>query len=72
MKREMPETVKDVASWDELQELDEHGNGLTQWEINFVESLMKQLRNGSFLSAKQREILERIRDEKLGGGSDAE
>jgi len=66
MKKEMPPTVKDSASWVDLEELDANGNGLTEWEINFVESLTKQLQRGGYLSVKQREILDRIRDEKLG------
>lgn len=57
--------IVDPASWDDLKELDEHGEDLTQWEIDFVESLMQQLRNGRRLTAKQHEKLAAIREERL-------
>ena len=65
MTRERPETVRDLDNWADLVELDEHGEGLSQWEINFVESLMQQLIAGKWLTQKQRNRLEAIREEKL-------
>lgn len=61
----VPNTVKDIDGWSDLKELDEHGKGLTTWEIDFVESLMQQLRQGRFLSEKQQARLKSIRDERL-------
>lgn len=62
---EIPSTVADKATWTDLQELDEHGEGLTEFEISFVESLTKQLREGRMATEKQRETLARIREERL-------
>ena len=41
----------------ELCDIDE---GLTRWELGFVESLAKQIENGRALSDKQREVATRI------------
>ncbi|MCA8950100.1 MAG: hypothetical protein KDE27_11405 [Planctomycetes bacterium] len=60
-----PYGVVDLDAWVDLKELDEHGEGLTQWEIDFVESLTGQLRAGRFLSNAQRQTLNRIREERL-------
>lgn len=60
-----PSTIIDKAGWTDLQELDEHGEGLTPWEIELVESLTKRLRTGGLLTDKQRETLDRIREERL-------
>lgn len=63
---DMPESVIDPASWVDLQELDQHGEGLTEWEIEFVEDLFAWLRAGKALTDKQRDRLEAIREQRLG------
>ena len=63
--RDPPKTVKDRDSWALLHELDEHGAGLSQWEIDFVESLAQQLLLDRFLSAEQRARLDSLREERL-------
>lgn len=35
---------KDWDHWDTLREIDEHGQGLTDWEVNFVDDLLKRRR----------------------------
>lgn len=57
-----PESVNDRNHWRLLQDLDENGVGLTQWEVDFVESLMKQLLGGRYVTAKQRAVLDKIRE----------
>lgn len=61
----IPDTVVDKASWVDVKELDEHGEGLTTWECDFIESLLQQMRAGRMLSDKQREKLNDIRGERL-------
>lgn len=41
------------AMWANLRHLDQLGEGLTQWEIDYVESLTQQLLKGRSLSARQ-------------------
>ena len=62
---EIPSTVVDKAAWVDLQELDVYGEGLTQFEVDFVESLLQQLRAGRTLTDKQRAKLDSIREERL-------
>jgi hypothetical protein len=62
---DVPATVIDKSAWVDLKELDDHGENLSQWEIDFVESLHGWLRAGRMLSDKQRATLDRIRDDKL-------
>jgi hypothetical protein len=45
---EIPDTVVDKAGWTDLRELDDHGEGLTSWEADFVESITKRLRAVDF------------------------
>lgn len=61
----IPDTVRDKASWLDLKELDEHGEGLTQWEIDFVESLTKQLLEWRYLTKPQQARLEEIMEARL-------
>lgn len=61
----IPPGVKDLAGWKDLCRLDEDGDGLSDWEINFVESLMKQLKSGLFLTEKQSEKLFDIMEKRL-------
>jgi len=65
MNKQVPLTVEDVDSWHELQHLDEHGDDLSEWEIEFVESLMKQLKTGHWLTHKQKEKLHDIMEKRL-------
>jgi len=60
-----PETVKDRETWSLLQELDEHGQGLTQWEIDFVERLTQDLLLGLSVSVRRKEKLDEIREDRL-------
>lgn len=61
----IPATVTDKASWVDLTELDRRGEGLTQWEVDFVESLTQQLLEGRKLSDRQASRLEEIREARL-------
>lgn len=60
-----PETVNDRETWGLLQELDEHGQGLTQWEIDFVEKLTQDLLLGLRVSTRRKEKLDEIREDRL-------
>lgn len=60
-----PETVKDRDTWALLQELDEHGESLTQWEIDFVEDLTKKLLLGIKPSDGTKRKLDEIREDRL-------
>lgn len=62
---EIPPSVVDKAAWVDLKELDNHGDGLSQWEIDFVENLHGWLRAGRMLTDNQRAKLDTIRREKL-------
>lgn len=61
----IPATVNDRDAWRTLTEIDRQGEGLTQWEIDFVESLMQQLLTGKMLSDKQNERLRQIAEDRL-------
>lgn len=61
----VPETVRDRATWALLQELDEHGENLTQWEIDFVEQLTRDLLAGARPTAGRRRKLDEIREDRL-------
>lgn len=60
-----PDEVEDESSWDLIKELDDEGQGLTPWETEFTDSLMKQLLDGRFLSGAQKAKLHGIRDDRL-------
>lgn len=58
-----PKDPEILRSWvDAIME--EASDKLSSWEIDFVESIDRQLRGGRVLSQKQEEILERIYAEK--------
>lgn len=61
----IPATVVDKASWVDLQDLDQRGQNLTQYEIDFVESIMHQLKIGRMLTDRQRAKLDDIREKRL-------
>ncbi len=48
-----------------VEEIENNGKGLTDWEVNFILSIKRQLEEGRHLSARQSEILERIYQEKV-------
>lgn len=48
-----------------LTKIDEHAQGLTTWEVGFVESCLKQLDRGDPLTVNQRPIAERLDDQKV-------
>lgn len=62
---EVPDTVVDRVAWLEVCELDELGEDLTQWEIDFVESLRSQLLEQRRLTKPQLRRLEEIREVRL-------
>lgn len=43
-----------------FEQLDIYGEGLTEWEENFIESVKGQFNMRGTLSIRQREILEKI------------
>lgn len=62
---QIPASIRDRESWVDLKELDEHGENLTQFEIDWVDSVMSQLLAGARLSPRQREKLAQIREDRL-------
>lgn len=46
-----------------IEQIDEHGEGLTKWEINFIADLVDGYLGK--LSSKQISIIQRIYDEKV-------
>lgn len=50
----------------QLKRVDAYGKGLTDWEIEFVDSCLKQTDAGRELSEKQRAVIKRIDDHKVG------
>lgn len=48
-----------------LDDIDNHGSGLTDWEIEFTDSLMKQLEAGKDPSDKQCATVKRIHKERV-------
>ena len=65
VRRERPEIVKDWQTWADLQELDDLGEDLTQWEIDFVESLTQQLLAGHMATGQQIAKLEQVREDRI-------
>lgn len=63
--RPAPPEVLDRDSWRDVTDLDEHGVDLSQWEIEFVESLTQQLLSGETLSEKQKQKLASIIEERV-------
>jgi hypothetical protein len=64
MSEDIPREVKDKDGWLDAQLLDSHGQELSQWEVDFLESIMQQMRKGHFLSGKQRMLLGNLVEEK--------
>ena len=61
----IPPGVKCVASWRDVQLVDRSGENLTQWEIDFLDSVMGQLRAGRYLSTKQRARLDIMLEDRI-------
>jgi len=63
LKRERPQHYY----WNLVEEIDSQGEGLSPWEVDFIESLIKRLDEDPHprLSDKQRGIIERIYDERV-------
>jgi hypothetical protein len=47
-----------------IDEINETGVGLTQWEVGFMESATEQVDEGGSLSVRQEEILQEIYDKR--------
>jgi hypothetical protein len=62
---ERPSSVVDIDGWRDLQLVDVRGEDLTQWEIDFVESLTVKLKMGDRLTTNQRTRLQQIREDRL-------
>jgi len=54
----MPPTTQDIADW--IESVNTEGQGLTAWELGFMESITEQFEQSHNLSDRQTEILERI------------
>jgi hypothetical protein len=48
-----------------VMRIDEYGKGLNAYEIDLVASCLERVEGGRTLSEKQREILERIDEDKV-------
>ena len=60
----MNETIKRQLRM--AKEVDEGEFKVTQWEGDFLESILKRLRDGGELTTKQSEVLLRMHTEYLG------
>ena len=60
MDRKTKEIIK---QW--IEDVNEEGRGLTDWERNFMFSITEQFDSRGALSERQEEILERIYTEKV-------
>lgn len=61
----IPSPVRDAESWLVLQEIDQRGNGLSPWEVQFIEDITKRLLAGRELSLAQRVKLAAIHEERV-------
>ena len=48
-----------------IKRVDEHATGLSDWETDFIENMVRKAERGEPLTDKQRTILERIDDQKV-------
>lgn len=58
-----PEQLSKIQSH-QVEEIRQNGRGLSDWELNFIMSIKRQLEEGRQLSIKQTEVLDRIYEEK--------
>ena len=49
---------------DLAERIDAEGEGLTPWEIDFVESILRQLDGGRPVTPRQRKVLEQLEDQR--------
>ena len=63
--RMIPQMVIDIDNWHLAKEIDEKATDLSQWEIEFLESLFQQMIGGRRLSEKQVKKLKLIKEEKV-------
>jgi len=54
----MKQTKEVIASW--IDEVNDQGQKLTKWELDFMDSITDQFDRTSSLSERQEETLERI------------
>ena len=59
----MRQPKKVLKQW--IAAVNDEGRKLTDWEVQFMESITEQFDNSGSLSEKQEEILERIYAEKV-------
>jgi hypothetical protein len=67
-KARQPDRIRDKASHDLVLQLLELEEGLTRFEVGFIESLVRQLESGVILSAKQRRKLHEIYEQRIEAG----
>lgn len=48
-----------------VEYIDEHGENLTSWECDFLDSVLKTLRTGCPMTERQRVVFDRIEEERL-------
>lgn len=60
--------IVDKDGWTLLQHVDQNGEGLTQWEVDFIESLTEQLLDGKTLTEAQKRVLLDLAREKTPDG----
>lgn len=63
-------TILDQASYELATLVDSTANGCNQWESEFLDSILKQLKAGRWLSHAQRARLRQIQEERCGGTDD--
>ena len=59
----MHQSKEVLKQW--ITAVNDEGRKLTDWEVQFMESITEQFDNSGSLSEKQEEILERIYTEKV-------
>ena len=62
---DVPSDVRDRRGWLDLKLVDNQGADLSQWDIDFVDSLHGWLRAGRMLTPAQRARLDRLIEEKV-------
>lgn len=48
-----------------IKRIDDHGKGLTDWEVEFVDSCLRTLERGEPLTTKQRAVAQRIDEQRV-------
>lgn len=61
----VPAEVLDAMSWRDVKRIDDRGENLTQWEVDFVDSLLGYLRAGKLLTDKQRAVVDQLLEERV-------